>query len=391
MMTSFYNLLKYAKTGLASPEMPAYDKMRALAMAGGKVKTLTGVPPLSFRANGKPLISWSMSGNAQQNGTPTPDNPIMPELVGDRTRNLFDAKNATETDKYITNAGTIETGANGDRFLLQTIQCRPDTQYTFSWKSIVLGSNNNTPYIRVSEYDSNNNFILRNLINCLNDDLYKYRTITTSSQTVKLDIRYDYNCSRGQSINDIMLNAGRNPLPYEPYGYKLPITNAGQTTPVYLGQVQTTRKIKKLVLDGTENLSVDTSTNQAVMQLTPTARSRTVFSTHYKGVIQASTGNVWINAALNRLFIMDTVNATSAAVFKRFLAAQYAAGTPVTIWYDLATPETGIVNEPLCKIGDYADELHSADAGVSIPTARGQNTLTVDTDLQPSSMTITYR
>lgn len=116
-----------------------------------------------------------------------------------------------------------------------------------------------------------------------------------------------------------------------------------------------------------------------------------MFSTHYKGVIQASTGNVWINAALNRLFIMDTVNATSAAVFKRFLAAQYAAGTPVTIWYDLATPETGIVNEPLCKIGDYADELHSEDAGVSIPTARGSNTLTVETDLKPSSMTITYR
>jgi hypothetical protein len=76
--------------------------------------------------------------------------------------------------------------------------------------------------------------------------------------------------------------------------------------------------------------------------------------------------------------------------FKSYLAAQYAAGTPVTVWYVLAEPETAIVNEPLAKIGDYADELSSADAGVTITTTEGQNTLTVDTDLQPSEMTITY-
>ena len=35
--------------------------------------------------------------------------------------------------------------------------------------------------------------------------------------------------------------------------YKIPILNNSQTTNVYLGEVQTTRKIKKLVFDGTEN------------------------------------------------------------------------------------------------------------------------------------------
>lgn len=42
------------------------------------------------------------------------------------------------------------------------------------------------------------------------------------------------------------------------------------------------------------------------------------------------------------------------------------------------------------KIGDYADELSSTDAAVTIPTAKGGNTLTVDTTIQPSEMTITY-
>lgn len=75
--------------------------------------------------------------------------------------------------------------------------------------------------------------------------------------------------------------------------------------------------------------------------------------------------------------------------FKSFLAAQYANGTPVTVWYVLATPETGIVNEPLMKIGEYADTISFAQAGVTIPTVAGANTLTINTTVQPSSMSIT--
>lgn len=63
----------------------------------------------------------------------------------------------------------------------------------------------------------------------------------------------------------------------------------------------------------------------------------------------------------------------------------------MVIWYVLAEPETAIVNEPLAKIGYYCDELHSEDAGVTIPTAKGSNTLSVDTTVQPSEMTIKYR
>lgn len=36
MSANFYDLLKYAATGIASPEMTHFDKMQALSMAGGK-------------------------------------------------------------------------------------------------------------------------------------------------------------------------------------------------------------------------------------------------------------------------------------------------------------------------------------------------------------------
>jgi hypothetical protein len=97
-----------------------------------------------------------------------------------------------------------------------------------------------------------------------------------------------------------------------------------------------------------------------------------------------------ISASGNNYYYIRDDSIETLADWKSYLAAQYAAGTPVTVWYVVATPETAIVNEPLAKIGDYADELSSTDAGVTIPTAKGQNTLTVDTDLQPSEMTITY-
>lgn len=269
MSTDFYEMLKYAATGIASPDMTYYDRMRASALVGGgKTQTLTGQPPLSFKADGKPLISWSMKGNGQQTGTPTPDAPIMPEFVG--------AKN----------------GGN----------------------------------------------------------------------------------------------------------WEIPLTCAGQIVPVYLGQTPTVRRVKKLVLTGAENWTVWVY-QTAVLFYTPVAdgTGELVVSSHFGSRKTGSlplAGNIAYSGATNvNMFfrMLDDATITTVDGFKAWLAAQYAAGTPITVWYILAEPKTGIVDEPLCKIGDYADELHSTDAGVTIPTAKGNNVLTIGTDLQPSEMTIMYR
>ncbi len=267
-MPGFFDLKKYAATGIASADMTAFDKMRAIAAFGGAVQTLTAQPPLSFKADGSPLISWSMKGNSQQHGTPTPDAPITPDFVG-----------------------------------------------------------------KLSGSD-----------------------------------------------------------------WAIPITCAGQTTSVYLGQTPTVRRIKKRVFDGTETW-VLWNYLTAVMFYTPVTdgTGNQVVSSHFGTRKSGSfpiVGNVVYNGDSNKNMIfrmLDDTTITTADGFKAWLAAQYANGTPVTVWYILANEETAIVNEPLAKIGDYADELSSADAAVTIPTARGQNVLTVDTDLQPSEMTITYR
>lgn len=266
-MPSFFELQKFAATGIASPEMTYFDKMRALSMAGGTVRTLTGIPPLSFKANGTPLISWSMLGNAQQTGTPSPDNIIVPDFCGK-----------------------------------------------------MVGAD-----------------------------------------------------------------------------WTIPITCAGQTVPVYLGQTQTVRRVRKMVLTG-EEIGVNKRTSPENSYSISIDRNGWPASTTGYGISSHFVRNGTVANLIDGEFYVGSTafsfrlnDCTDAAAFRTYLAAQYAAGTPVTVWYVLAEPETAIVNEPLAKIGDYADELSSTDAGVTIPTARGQNTLTVDTDLQPSSVTIRYK
>ena len=287
MTHSIFELERYARYGLPAPSMTPYDRLRAQALfTGSKTETLTGIPPIIFRSDGTPLTAWSIYGNGQQTGTPTPDNPIMPTFCG-----------------------------------------------------------------KLVESD-----------------------------------------------------------------WTIPITCAGQTVSVCLGQTQTVRRVKKLVLTGYENwetqpnVYINNTALFAVRQdqtqigkMTNRQSINTHFISTAPGVNPQRQDYVcsgyhpadgysdyyYIRPDFSTIGITsETTGAAAIVAFETWLRQQYAAGTPVTVWCVLATPETAIVNEPIAKIGNYADELHSEDAGVTIPTTRGQNVLTVDTDLQPSSVTI---
>ena len=71
------------------------------------------------------------------------------------------------------------------------------------------------------------------------------------------------------------------------------------------------------------------------------------------------------------MLIYDTVNGTDRASFNAYLAAQYANGTPVTVWYVLANPVTEQVTLP------------------TLTPAKGSNTLSIGTTLPPSEVSIT--
>lgn len=178
--------------------------------------------------------------------------------------------------------------------------------------------------------------------------------------------------------------------------YKIPISSAGQTTTVYLGEVETTRRIKKLVLTGEENYNLQSINSHEIANFYYRLETniQMVICSHLKrqttNIAQTTDeGYLIASSVQNATFYMRISSSTASTVseLKSYLAAQYAAGTPITIWYVLATPTTGIVNEPLRKIGNYADTV----SGITIPTITGANTIDVDTTLKPSEVSVNYK
>lgn len=387
-MLSLYEILKASKTGIAPDMRTALAGMNwGGADSGHEVKELTGIPPLSIRSNGTMLLDYLISGNMSQTGTPTPDNPIQPQETGERTENLS-----------LVNLLTGSALSIRDQFnaLYTDMIYDTDTQYTIS-----LNFTGDAP---------TTNGVFKICFTYTDGTTTKSGWITTSNRTNSLTSQsgktvknisitnYNYPVTNSEMKN-IMLNTGSTALPYEPYGYKITISSANTTTPVYLGEVETTRKIKKLVLTGSETFYRDKErTNSWRFYSAPlvSANYNLSICSHFvyigtRGV--NDTDDIGFSLFSASQFgcrcpksVANTVNE-----FKAWLAAQYAAGTPVIIWYILATPETAVVNEPLRKIGNYADTLSYEQAGVHIPTLHGNTVIDVETTLKPSQMYIKYQ
>ena len=384
MSASFYDLLKFAKTGVASPSMTAYDKQKALAMckAGFPVKTLTGVPPIPFDSDGTPLIAWTVVGNEQQTGTPTPTVPITPEECGEKTGNLFDTSTDVN-DGYIDNAYLRPDGS---------VSREQSQWYVSCYIKVIAGETYTyTP----------NHAVPTNPSICYYDDTKTYvatlgaaygRTFTVPSGVSF--VRFSVN----KSGYNIMLNTGNTALPYEPFGYKIPITLAGQTHNIYLSEPlrkigdygdtveqdgTVTRRIKKLELTGIEDWQLHSSGN-GLFTLSTADYLKVLnidmeICSHYKSI--NSVGNYATvgdcetafyggTAVAKVLYIKDT-DFETATNFKTFLADEYAAGHPVTVWYVLANSVTETVTVP------------------TLTPTKGSNTLSIGTTLQPSEVSIT--
>ena len=353
----------------------------AYAIAWGRADTFIGTDSISARCYGLPVKSWEIDGNSQQTGTPTPDNPVMPEIVGMRTRNLINVYANDTSNGYINRAlmrkdGSIYTPSSSIISEYQPIN--ESITYTLN-----TGGNTGNDQ-SICFYTSDKQFI--------SGVAYENRTIITF--TTPQGARY-FRCTimrtqtDTESYKQTMLNAGSTPLPYEPYGYKIPITCAGQTVPVYLGQVQTVRRIRKLVLDGAENWGLNTSGQLPFfyMPLADTSiTGTTVISTHFpSATVGQKTIEIGIGLGGDAQLRVRPVDPTSYTLnsWKVWLSTNQPS-----VWYVLANEQTGIVNEPIAKIGDYADTLTSEQAGVILSTNDGNTTISVDTALAPSRFEI---
>ena len=389
MSATFYDLLKFAKTGIASPSMTAYDKLKALSMckAGFPVKTLTGVPPISFKSDGSALTAWSVSGNMSQTGTPTPTVPITPEECGDKTANLCG---------YLEQGGVNTIGnfvESSKRVRTSFIDVEPNAKYTISCSDNVL--------IRIgNQYTTND---ASGLISSIYNDVdgTNLFTFTTNSTAKYIVLSFmdsgGANITPSQATGKIMLNTGSTALDYEPFGYKIPITLAGQTQNIYLSEPlrkigdygdtveqdgTVTRRVKKLVLTGTEEwYPLGTGghsfrcDNTEILKPASNNDPFLAICSHYgittfNKIYDGSENGVSYAKNVNYLAFCDSaISAVDA--WKSYLSTQYAANTPVCVWYVLQTPTTATVTVP------------------TLTPTKGSNTLSIGTTLQPSEVSIT--
>lgn len=361
-----------------------YDKDGTVLFEKGFNREKSGSLPLQLGGIGKPLKNYTIYGNTLQNGTPTPDNPVEVQAVGDRTGNLFNIDNITHEALSADGSTSFSSAMN----LSGLIAVNGD--FTVSWDAIINGA-----YMRISTYDENKNFIEHiGTINTYNDRSY------TNAHVGYIRINYENH----YQLSQVQVNLGSEALPYEPYGYKIPFTTAAEdgtesiTTPIYLdkplyknggyadtlcySEQKVERYIKEIVLTGDEDWQLQSINDNGIanffMVSTKTHTTATnLMCTHFiqqKTMIANTTTEGIFNANGNAIYIrIKQERASTVTDFKAWLAEQYNNGTPVKVYYILATPETESVTLP------------------KIPTLDGTTVIDVETEIKPSKMDIKYK
>lgn len=208
---------------------------------------------------------------------------------------------------------------------------------------------------------------------------------------------------------EIPTTTGQNTLTVETekiHGLTNPLCGIGDYKDVLnLSTGVITRKVKKLVLDGTETWGNYGSGNHFALTFAQTAAGANQFipiCSHFKAMQVASwndlqDGEMSINPSdRNSLRIYDSRYQSDTTAFKTWLASEYSAGHPVTVWYVLSTPETETITVPYgleCSIEGYLTQSGTPTPSSPItPDSNGilesGGTYAVEVSLVPSNLTV---
>lgn len=228
-MVAIYDVLKASK-GIHVDDTFAELWGRKLSNAY-TVATYTGTLPATLTGTKAGYLeSYKIYGNAVQNGTPTPENPIIPSGCGERTENLANdsvSKNYTIDD---TTGQPIPATSTTMKYW-----CMTQPINVMSGDTICLSVVNysRTMFWKYTIDDGNEN-VLSKSSGLTNGDIIHIRA--TGFMRIAI---YVYNASEtymDDAIDSLMLTEGSTPpTSYIPYGYKLPILSNSTVTDIYIG------------------------------------------------------------------------------------------------------------------------------------------------------------
>jgi hypothetical protein len=383
------NTVMYNEGNIALPYEP-YGWLHSLRKQCTATETIQSGD--TIYADGTAISTYTIKGNTTQSGTPSPSNPVDVNGVGERTEQLVpDISTSNGWRKgYLSNGNYMPTQYYGE-WLSPMVSLNGLTEFTISAKPTSNAS------MSVYWFDGSNYLSQTNATDYTGST---FDTIPSNATQLCYAIRTGVNGDTPPEGWWTMLNSGSTAKPYEPYGYKIPISNNSTTTPIYLGSVQSTRRIEKIIYKGSddENWSKSSTGYNGFYIAIPNHEASTPL---YCNMAQYSADGALYRTApwycvSDWTFGISTdstvIGGTTIEDWKAYLATLYANGTPLTIWHIRPEVNTiiGIVNEPLLKISDVYDIITGSQTSISIPTTDGANTITVDTTVQPSEFTATW-
>lgn len=196
---------------------------------------------ITFFSNGENLIDYIIYGAAGG--------------VGERTENLFDVANQIEY-YFLNPNGTIEYSSSHATHTSDYIDV---TNINF----LILTGIHHTPPISKNSrrYIFFNDAMGIVYVGDIDWDISSPIYIYVPNNAKYFRFSYD------TTFENVMLNSGHNAIPYEPYGYKIPIVCGGTTTNIYLNEPlgenesisMSDTGVSIPTINGTNILTVDTS------------------------------------------------------------------------------------------------------------------------------------
>ena len=336
------------------------------------------------------------------------------ESVGDRTGNLFDS-NINVISGYLSDEGILKPARETSQITFDYIPIISGT-YTFTY-TVPLPSAYQL-WFCVCTYDESRTFQSRLVSEYSGAATF---TIPDTTKYIRISLR-GYN-----KTPIIMLNIGSTALPYEPYGYKMPVTVSNGTdtltTPIYLPEPIKMVGDEAEYVDYAEqkwhrvrkNLLQNTATSQTIRGVTVTVNADGSITCNgtATGIIEVRVSSTFSLTAGNYLL---TGCPSSGSGTSYFLRAWYFISGAVT-WIndtgagrnftlaDTATMQSSIVINsgqvldhitfyPMIRKADIEDDtyepyIENTDLDVTLPALPvlpRTNVLSVGTEVQPSNV-----
>lgn len=193
--------------------------------------TKTGYPLTLTNSLGKKLKDYKIYGNSIQNGTPTPDDPIEIESVGEKTKNLLNPKAQLST--LIGVYKGIDVIEYAKQNVMLSIRLKEG-------KSVPSGIYFGVPY-KLTTSGAMGYWLIDNGV--LKNTRFNLKQLgdTVTNMGIGVYPATQTNWDKIFDAFDVQLELGTIATEYEPYGYKIPIKVSGndvepQTYNIYLDE-----------------------------------------------------------------------------------------------------------------------------------------------------------